>query len=75
MWFANDLFPADHDSNRRKNIWRTDTARRVRQVTHFTDYTSTSSLGGPGRSAGIVFQQGGKLHVLDVHPNSCMTLT
>ena len=70
MWFGKTIyFLADHDSNRRRNIWAYDTGTgEFRQVTHFTDYDiDFPSLGaGPEAQAGIVFQQGGKLHVLDV---------
>lgn len=70
MWFGQTIyFLADHDSNRRRNIWAYDTRTgEFRQVTHFTDYDiDFPSLGaGPEGQAGIVFQQGGKLHVLDV---------
>ncbi|MBV8806573.1 MAG: PD40 domain-containing protein, partial [Sinobacteraceae bacterium] len=70
MWLGKTLyFLADHDSSRRRNIWAYDTGSgEARQITHFTDYDiDFPSLGsGPEGQAGIVFQQGGKLHVLDV---------
>jgi tricorn protease len=72
MWLGKTIyFLADHDSNRRRNIWAYDTGTgEFRQVTHFTDYDiDFPSLGagaGPEGQAGIVFQQGGRLHVLDV---------
>jgi tricorn protease len=70
MWFGNTIyFLADHDSSRRRNIWAYDTgSREFRQVTHFSDYDiDFPSLGsGPEGQAGIVFQQGGRLHVLDL---------
>jgi tricorn protease len=68
MWSGRAIyFLADHDTNRRRNIWAYDTGSgEFRQVTHFTDYDiDFPSLGG-GPEAGIVFQQGGRLHVLDV---------
>ncbi|MBV8398464.1 MAG: PD40 domain-containing protein, partial [Acetobacteraceae bacterium] len=70
MWLGKTVyFLADHDSSRRRNIWAYDTTSgETRQITHFTDYDiDFPSLGsGPEGQAGIVFQQGGKLHVLDV---------
>ena len=70
MWFGKTIyFLADHDANRRENIWAYDTGSgEFRQITHFTDYDiDFPSLGaGAARQAGIVFQQGGRLHVLDV---------
>jgi tricorn protease len=69
MWSGKTIyFLADHDAKRRANIWAYDTgSHEFRQVTHYTDYDiDFPSLGaGPG-DAGIVFQQGGKLHVLDI---------
>jgi hypothetical protein len=40
MWFGKTIyFLADHDANRRKNIWAYDTGSSgFRQITHFTDY-------------------------------------
>jgi tricorn protease len=77
MWYGKTIyFMSDHDSHRRENIWAYDTgSHEFRQVTHYTDYDiDFPSLGagqgvsqGVGNSAaGIVFQQGGKLHVLDI---------
>jgi len=68
MWFGKTIyFLADHDANRRKNIWAYDTGSgEFRQITHFTDYDIEYPSLGAGSEAGIVFQQGGKLHVLDV---------
>jgi tricorn protease len=69
MWYGKTIyFLSDHDSHQRENIWAYDTAsHEFRQITHYTDYDiDFPSLGtGPG-AAGIVFQQGGKLHVLDL---------
>jgi tricorn protease len=69
MWYGKTIyFLADHDSHKRANIWAFDTSsHEFRQITHYTDYDiDFPSLGvGPG-PAGIVFQQGGKLHVLDI---------
>ncbi|HEY3786213.1 MAG TPA: S41 family peptidase [Steroidobacteraceae bacterium] len=70
MWFGKSIyFLADHDASQRRNIWAYDTSNgQFRQVTHFTDYdVDFPSLGaGPQSEAGIVFQQGGRLHVLDL---------
>ena len=71
MWYGKMIyFTADHDAHQRENIWAYDTAsHEFRQVTHYTDYDidfpSLDAGGAQGR-AGIVFQQGGKLHVLDL---------
>ena len=68
MWFGKTIyFLADHDANRRKNIWAYDTGSgEFRQITHFTDYDIEYPSLGAGPEAGVVFQQGGRLHVLDV---------
>jgi tricorn protease len=70
MWLGKTIyFLADHDASRRRNIWAYDTGSgEFRQITHFTDYDiDFPSLGtNPQGEAGIVFQQGGRLHVLDV---------
>ena len=70
MWYGKTLyFLSDHDSHRRENIWAYDTGtHEFRQITHYTDYDiDFPSLGtSSGGEAGIVFQQGGKLHVLDI---------
>ncbi|CAI3943095.1 S41 family peptidase [Commensalibacter papalotli (ex Botero et al. 2024)] len=65
MWYQNKIyFLSDRDSNRRLNLWVYDKATgQQKQVTHFTDYDiDFPSLGDNG----IVFQQGGKLYVLDL---------
>ena len=70
MWFEKTIyFLADHDANQRRNIWAYDLGTGAfRQVTHYTDYDiDFPSLGnGAGGEAGIVFQQGGRLHVIDL---------
>ena len=68
MWSGKTIyFLADHDASRRKNIWAYDTGSgEFRQITHFTDYDIDYPSLGAGAEAAIVFQQGGKLHVLDV---------
>jgi tricorn protease len=65
MWYGKTIFfLADHDAKQRDNIWAYNTdSHEFRQVTHYTDYDiDFPSLGADG----IVFQQGGKLHVLDL---------
>ena len=68
MWSGNTIyFLADHDASRRRNIWAYDTGNgEFRQITHYTDYDIDFPSLGAGAEAGIVFQQGGKLHVLDI---------
>ncbi len=68
MWSGRTIyFLADHDTNRRRNLWAYDTASgEFRQVTHFTDYDVDFPSLGTGPAGGIVFQQGGRLHVLDL---------
>jgi tricorn protease len=70
MWYRNTIyFLADHDANRRANIWAFDTVSgQFREVTHFADYDiDFPSLGSAdGDDAGIVFQKGGRLYVLDL---------
>jgi tricorn protease len=70
MWSGRTIyFLSDHDTQRRENIWAYDTeSHEFREVTHFTDYdVDFPSLGAGGEGqAGIVFQQGGHLWVLDV---------
>jgi tricorn protease len=70
MWFGQTIyFLSDHDAAERENIWAYDTSTgQFRQITHYTDYDiDFPSLGlGGGSQAGIVFQQGGRLHVLDL---------
>lgn len=70
MWLGRVIyFLADHDPSRRRNIWAYDTGSgEFHQITHYTDYDiDMPSLGtGAEGQAGIVFQQGGRLHVLDV---------
>jgi tricorn protease len=70
MWYGKTIyFLSDHDARRRENIWAYDTeSHEFREVTHFTDYdVDFPSLGeGGDGQAGIVFQQGGHLYVLDL---------
>ena len=70
MWYGKTIyFLSDHGPRQRENIWAYDTeSHEFRQITHYTDYDiDFPSLGtGAQGEAGIVFQQGGKLHVLDV---------
>lgn len=70
MWYGKTIyFLSDHDARRRANVWAYDTeSRQFREITHFTDYdVDFPSLGAGGEGeAGIVFQQGGHLYVLDL---------
>ncbi len=70
MWYGKTIyFLSDHDAIRRRNIWAYDLATGAsREVTHYRDYDiDFPSLGADaGGAAGIVFQQGGTLHVLDL---------
>jgi tricorn protease len=65
MWHGHTLyFLSDRDSSVRYNIWayNLDT-KATREVTHFTDYDITFPAIGPDD---IVFQNGGKLYLLDL---------
>jgi tricorn protease len=79
MWYRQTIyFLADHDANHRANIWAYDTAGgEFRQVTHFLDYDiDFPSLGSAeGDEAGIVFQKGGNLYVLDLPSEQLHTLS
>jgi tricorn protease len=69
MWYEQTIyFLSDHDTSQRKNIWAYDVgSHQFREVTHYTDYdVDFPSISTGGGSAGIVFQQGGTLHVLDL---------
>jgi tricorn protease len=70
MWYEKTIyFLSDHDANQRRNIWAYDVASGAfRQITHYSDYdVDFPSLGNAtGGGAGIVFQQGGHLHVIDL---------
>jgi tricorn protease len=65
MWHGRTLyFLSDRDSSERYNIWAYDLATKAtREVTHFTDYDITFPAIGPDD---IVFQNGGKLYLLDL---------
>jgi tricorn protease len=70
MWYGKRIyFLSDHGAERRENLWVYDTdTHAFRQITHFTGYdVDFPSLGtGGADGAGIVFQEGGDLYVLDV---------
>jgi tricorn protease len=70
MWYRHTIyFLADHDANYRANIWAFDTGSGdFRQITRFSDYDIDfpSLSSADGEDAGIVFQKGGKLYVLDL---------
>jgi tricorn protease len=65
MWHSNSVyFLSDRDSNRKLNIWAFDlNSEQFRQVTNFTEYDVKWPSLGPNS---IVFENGGKLHVLDL---------
>jgi tricorn protease len=70
MWYGKTIyFLADHDAQRRANIWAYDTeSRQFREVTHFTDFDidfPSLGTGGDGQG-GIVFHQGAHLYVIDL---------
>jgi tricorn protease len=65
MWYGRRIyFLSDQDANRRANIWVLDLdTRKLREVTHFTDYDiDFPALGGDA----IAFQQGGRLYRIDL---------
>jgi tricorn protease len=70
MWYRQTIyFLSDHDTNSRANIWAFDTVGgQFREVTHFSDFDiDFPSLGSAdGQDAGIVFQKGGSLFVMDL---------
>ncbi len=68
MWLGSTIyFLSDHGPSERKNIWAYDTGSgKFRQVTHFADYDIDFPSAGAGSQPGVVFQQGGRLYVLDV---------
>lgn len=65
MWFGDRLyFMSDRGPERRQNLWVLDLeSGATRQVTTFRDYDITFPSAGP---TDIVFQNGGRLYVLDV---------
>ncbi len=70
MWYGRKIyFLSDRDAARRMNLWAYDLdSRKFSEVTHFTDYDIDfpSLSAEQNRAAGIVFQQGGSLWVLDL---------
>ncbi|HTX25192.1 MAG TPA: PDZ domain-containing protein [Steroidobacteraceae bacterium] len=70
MWYRHQIyFLSDRDAARRENIWVYDLdSKAFREVTHFTDYDIDfpSLSAEQDHAAGIVFQQGGFLWVLDL---------
>lgn len=69
MWHGSTLyFLSDRDANMRANIWayELDTGT-VRQVTHFTDFDIHFPAIGPDD---IVFENGGRLYVMDLATES-----
>lgn len=65
MWHTDTLYLlSDRGDKKRANIWACDVkTREFRQVTHFTDYDVHFPSMGPEE---IVFEQGGRIHLLDL---------
>ncbi len=65
MWAGKLIyFLSDRGTEARLNIWAIDpVTKAARQVTHYTDFDIDMPSIGPG---GIVFQQGGKLRLIDL---------
>src|SRR5262245_1774463 len=65
MWYRNTLyFISDRGPEQRNNIWAEDIASgAVRQVTKYTDFDITFPSIGPDA---IVFERGGRLHLLNL---------
>ncbi|HTV51426.1 MAG TPA: PDZ domain-containing protein [Steroidobacteraceae bacterium] len=70
MWYRRKIyFLSDRDAVRRENIWAYDLdSKQFSEITHFTDYDIDfpSLSADRERGAGIVFQQGGSLWILDL---------
>jgi tricorn protease len=74
MWYGRRIyFLSDRDARRRENLWVFDLdSRQFREITHFSGYDIDFPSLSPGEEtpnaggAGIVFQQGGSLWVLDL---------
>jgi len=65
MWYQNTIyFLTDRDERKKLNIWAYDLGtKKTRQITRFTEYDVKWPSIGPGT---IVFENGGKLHLLDL---------
>lgn len=65
MWHKNTVyFISDRDGNKKLNIWACDIKNgNTRQITRFTEYDVKWPSIGPDA---IVFENGGKLHLLDL---------
>ncbi len=65
MWHKNTIyFLSDRDEHKKLNIWALDLeTRKTRQITKFTEYDVKWPSIGPDA---IVFENGGKLHLLDL---------
>ena len=62
------FFLSDRGPERRLNVWTSDLAGQgARQLTHYTDYDIDLPSIGPG---GVVFAEGGQLHLLDLASNA-----
>ena len=68
MWYGERMyFLSDRGPHQRFNIWAREPSGDVRQVTDFDDFDITWPSGGPSE---IVFQAGGRLHLLDLATES-----
>ncbi len=71
MWHGDDVyFLSDRDSKKKLNIWAYSLkTKKTRQVTQFTDYDVKWPSIGPDA---IVFEQAGRLHLLDLATERAM---
>ena len=71
MWYKNTIyFLSDRNSEKRSNIYAYDVnTKQTRQVTDFKDYDTHFPSIGPDD---IVFENGGKLYLLDLSSEICM---
>ena len=67
-WHKNNIyFVSDAGSNRRRNIWVYDNAKKTKtQVTSFDDFDINYMSAGPDE---IVFEAGGRLYLLNLNTN------
>ena len=74
MWHENTIyFLSDRDEKKKLNIWAYDLkTEQVRQVTAFTEYDVKWPSLGPDA---IVFENGGKLHVLSLQAETAQAIS
>lgn len=72
-WYGNTLyFVSDRDENMRLNVWACDpVTKKKEQLTRFTDFDISFMAAGEG---GVVFEKGGKLHLMDHGTRQVKTL-